>query len=146
MSMNPNSCCKGVSFLRISIAALMLFGHGLPKLQNFSQIAGQFPDPLGVGSAASLGLVVFAEFFCALLVMLGVGTRLAAIPLIITMGMAFFVIHGADPFAAKELALIYFLAFIGIFLTGTGQYPVAKNVLPKTNNSKLNFLFERDFD
>ncbi len=144
--MNPNSCCKGAAFLRISVGALMLFGHGLPKLQNFSAIAGQFPDPLGVGSATSLGLTVFAEFFCSLLIILGIGTRLAALPLMITMGVAFFVIHAADPFSTKELALFYLLAFSAIFISGTGQYPVAKNVLPKTNNKTLNCLFERDFD
>ena len=144
--MNPNSCCKGVAFLRISLAATMLFVHGLPKLQNFSSIAGQFPDPLGLGSSLSLTLVVFAEFFCALLILLGIGTRLAAIPVITTMAVAFFIFHSADPFAAKELAFVFLLGFTGIFLTGTGQYPVVKNVLPKTENSKLNYLFERDFE
>ena len=143
--MNPNACCKGVAFLRISVAATMLFAHGLPKLQNFSAIAGHFPDPLGVGSSVSLALAIFAEFFCALLLLLGLGTRLAAIPLIITMGTAFFVFHAADPFSAKELSFVYLLAFIGLFFTGTGQYPIAKKRLPKTSNKFVNYLFERDY-
>ena len=144
--MNPNSCCKGVAFLRISLAATMLFVHGLPKLQNFSSIAGQFPDPIGLGSSLSLGLVVFAEFFCSLLILLGIGTRLAAIPVITTMAVAFFIFHSTDPFAVKELAFIFLLGFTAIFITGTGQYPVLKNVLPKTKSCTLNYLFERDFD
>ncbi len=144
--MNPNSCCKGIAFFRISTASLMLILHGLPKLQNYTALSSQFPDPLGIGSMLSLTLVVFAEVFCSILVLLGVATRLATIPLIITMGVAFFIFHSADPFAVKELSLFFLLSFTTLFISGTGQYPIIKKCLPKTSNSKLNYLLERDFD
>jgi putative oxidoreductase len=98
-----------------------------------------FGDPIGIGPVPSLLLVVFAEFFCALLVAVGLGTRFAAIPPVIAMGVAAFVAHGADPWtmaggaarfaagesqswASKEPALLYLLAFLALALTGAGRY------------------------
>ena len=82
------------------------------------------PSVFGLGSSISLGLAVFAEFFCALALILGLGSRLVLIPLIVTMAVAAFVIHGADPFGKKELALVYLCAYIGLFLMGSGRYSV----------------------
>lgn len=113
---------KGIAILRISLGATMLIAHGFPKLMGFSNIAPYFPDPLHVGSAVSLGLAVFAEFFCALLLISGTAIRAACVPLIITMAVAFFLVHGADPFAKKELAFLYMTGFIALFVSGAGAY------------------------
>ena len=40
------------------------------------------------------------------------------------MGMAFFVIHGNDPFAAKELAFIYLVVFVLMYITGPGKFSI----------------------
>jgi putative oxidoreductase len=107
---------------RILIAAFMLT-HGLPKLQRL--LAGgeiRFGDPIGLGPEASLALAVFAEFFCSILVALGLGTRLASIPLVITMAVAAFIAHGSDPFGRKELALLYMISFLTIFFLGGGKF------------------------
>ena len=50
----------GLCWLRVSTGLMMLLAHGWPKLANFSTLAKVFPDPLGVGSTASLLLAVFA--------------------------------------------------------------------------------------
>lgn len=112
----------GLLLLRLVSGGTMLWQHGLKKMTNFSQYSTQFPDPFEVGQAASLGLVVFAEFFCAGLLILGLFSRLALMPLIITMAVAFFIIHGDDPFEKKELALLYLGIFSALFLTGSGRY------------------------
>ena len=98
----------------------MFFGHGLGKALSFNETATQFPDPLGVGNVVSMLLVIFAEAVCAILIMVGFMTRLAAIPLIITMGVAFLVVHALDPFKVKELGLIYGLGFLTLAFTGPG--------------------------
>lgn len=127
------------TFLRITASLTMLIFHGYPKLINFSAYATSFPDPLGVGSATSLALVIFAEFFCSILIILGAATRLACIPLIFTMMIAFFVIHGSDPFSVKELAFLYLLTFIAIFISGSGSFSLKLSRL-FTNNKILSFL------
>ena len=112
----------GLLFLRVSAGALMLFGHGLGKLQSVLAGNMQFADPIGIGAAPSLLLAVFAEFFCALAVILGVKTRWAAIPVAITMLVAAFIQHAPDPWRQKEFALIYGVAFITLILTDGGRY------------------------
>ena len=58
-------------FVRFTVALTMLMAHGFGKLTNFSQIAPNFPNPLGLGSTLSLALVTGAEFFGAILLALG---------------------------------------------------------------------------
>ena len=114
----------GLLVLRIGFGGLMAFQHGWSKLTGFSAMAESFPDPLGVGHMASLALVVGAEFFCALLLVAGLLTRVAAIPLIINMAVAVFMIHGADPLEKKELALLYLIPYVTIFLCGPGAISI----------------------
>lgn len=90
----------------------LLFSHGIAKWSNFDTMSTMFPDPLGIGSSASLSLAIFGEVICSLGFIVGAFYRLALIPMIFTMCIAFFVIHGADPFAVKELALVYLAIFI----------------------------------
>ena len=104
----------------------MLIVHGLPKLKKLLAGNFEFADPIGIGAAPSLFLTVIGEFVAPLLIIIGFKTRFAAIPAAITMLVAAFVIHGADPFAKKELALLYFVFFLIIALVGPGKYSIDK--------------------
>lgn len=109
---------------RIGIAALMLT-HGIPKLvMLFSGAPVQFPQVLGMSAELSLALAVFAEVFCSILLLAGFATRLAVIPLAITMLLAVFLIHAADPLSVKEPALHYLLVYIVLLLAGSGKYSI----------------------
>lgn len=113
-----------VLFLRISIATLMI-RHGLPKLSKL--LAGgeiQFANPIGLGPALSLILVIFSEIICSILIGIGFGTRLASIPLIITMLVAAFITHGADPFGKKETAILFLLFYITFLIVGSRKYSI----------------------
>lgn len=114
----------GLLLHRLWFGGVMAIAHGLPKLQQLFAGDIQFPDPLGLGAGLSLGLAVFGEFVCGLLVAAGFLTRLATVPAAITMAVAAFVTHGADPFGKKELALVYLVAFAVVALTGPGRYSV----------------------
>ncbi len=113
----------GLFILRVAFSGMMLT-HGIPKLLKLIQGNLEFGDPIGLGSTVSLILTVIGEAICPMLIILGFKTRLAAIPTIITMAVAAFVVHGSDPFGRKELALVYFFAFLVIALTGAGRYSV----------------------
>ena len=110
--------------LRIGVATLMLT-HGIPKLQMlFSGGEIQFPGVMGLSPTISLALAVFAEVICSVLLFIGLATRLSAVPLIITMLMAVFVIHGNDPFANQELGLLYLFLYIPLLILGGGKFSV----------------------
>jgi putative oxidoreductase len=109
---------------RIGIAALMLT-HGLPKLAMLlSGAPVQFPPVLGMSAELALALTVFAEVVCSVLILAGFATRLATVPLIITMLVAVFVIHAADPFAKQEPALYYLLVYVVLLIAGSGKYSI----------------------
>lgn len=92
--------------------------HGIPKLTGFSELSGQFPDPLGMGSQLSLVAAIGAEVGCSLLLILGLGTRFAAKPLAITMMDALFAVHARDPWKVKELAAVYLAVYVSLAFTG----------------------------
>lgn len=134
-NLNLPSIDAGLLVLRVGVAAFMLT-HGVPKLLNlFGSEEIAFADPLGLGATTSLLLATFAEFICSILILLGLGTRLAAIVLIINMAVAFFIFHAQDPFKGKELAGIYLLIFIVILITGAGKYALDYYWLKRTKHS-----------
>lgn len=110
--------------MRLGIGALMLT-HGWPKLMRLIE-GGEisFPDPLGIGTVTSLIFATLAEFLGSIFIMLGIATRMASVALIFTMFVAVFIVHADDPFARKELGLIFMLVYIVLLIMGSGRYSV----------------------
>jgi len=114
------------------LAGGMMLTHGIPKIDRlFGEGPVKFADPFGLGPEISLVLVIFAEVGCSILVMLGFKTRLATIPLLITMLVAAFYIHGADPFGEKELPLLFFTLFVSLLVSGPGNYAIDRWITTK---------------
>jgi len=118
--------------LRATVSSFMLV-HGIGKWQMLMSGAdtSQFPDPLGVGHSSSLGLAVFAEVVCSGLLFIGFATRLVVVPLIFTMIIAVFVIHGSQGFQERELASLYLLIYLLLFVTGSGKYSLDHYIYKK---------------
>ena len=117
---------KGVSLvillLRLFFGALF-FMHGLDKLVNFNQLSDTYPSVLGFGSYMTLMVSIFAEFACSLFLISGLLVRITVLPMIASMAVAFFDVHdGMMP--EGELALIYMVLFIILYITGPGRYSV----------------------
>lgn len=115
--------CQDVAvlFLRLFVGAMMLT-HGWAKLSAFPVLSHTFPDPLGIGSMMSLILILFAEVGCSLLLILGLLTRLATLPLLFGMSIAILITHGADPFSARELPILYMGMYVVLLFTGGGRF------------------------
>ena len=114
--------------LRLSVGGLILL-HGIGKLQDLTNGNTNFFDefdPCGFGGYTMLLLAVISEFLCSLLVIFGVFFRIALIPLIVTMVMAFFVFHANDDLMDKELPLVYLICLVVLMLSGAGKYKIAK--------------------
>ncbi len=109
--------------LRLSFGILMM-NHGYAKLSHFNETAANMPHLFSMSGSITAALVIFAEFFCALFIILGLFTRLACVPLIICMGYALFIAHNADVFGKGEMSALYLAAFIGLILVGPGKVSV----------------------
>lgn len=94
------------------------------------------PIPTVYFLSLRLSLAIFGEVICSLGFIVGAFYRLALIPMIFTMCIAFFVIHGADPFAVKELALVYLAIFVLMYIAGPGNYSVDRLIAKKIGGGK----------
>ena len=115
----------GLLILRLGFSGLMLT-HGYPKLMKIFKGDLSFGNPIGIGPELSLLLTVFAEFLCPVLIILGIRTRLAAVPPIVVMLVAVFAVHWNDPFGKIEFAMLYLLGFLAIALMGAGKYTLRR--------------------
>ncbi len=109
--------------LRLSVGILMML-HGYGKLVGFGKMQHEFINFMGLGSSVSLALVVFAEFFCSLFLILGLFTRLAAIPLIIATLVMVFKAHKGDITGDGEHAFLYLTTYVVLLLVGPGKISV----------------------
>lgn len=113
---------SGILMLRLCCTLMLL--HGWPKFLHFSEDSVDWPDPLHLGSTVSYALTVFAELICTILLIPGIFTRLALIPLIVFMLVIVFIIHSEDTFADREHAIMYLFIYITLFFTGPGKYSI----------------------
>lgn len=106
--------------LRLGFGILMI-PHGWGKLQNFSAYSEKFISFMGLGSSFSLALCIFAELICSALLMIGLFSRFATIPLLITT----FVImnfHNWILFGDYDLVPAFMLGYFSILILGPGKY------------------------
>ena len=128
----PTSMDVGLLIFRVFVGIAMIVNHAIPKLEKFN--AGgeiKFDDPIGLGPENSLILALGAELICSILIILGLFTRIALIPLIITMAVAAFIAHGDDPFKIKESSLLFLFSYILLLFTGPGNISLDKLIFNK---------------
>lgn len=123
----------GLLLLRFGPGCIMAKVHGWGKVTHFSEYSADFYNFLGLGSSFSLGLVVFAEFICALLIVLGFFTRLAAIPLIIAMMVIIFDVNAGEEIYKYETPLLFMMIFVVLMITGAGKYSLDYKLFSKAN-------------
>ena len=81
----------------------LLFSHGIAKWSNFDTMSTMFPDPLGIGSSASLSLAIFGEVICSLGFIVGAFYRLALIAIFVLMYIAGPGNYSVDRLIAKKI-------------------------------------------
>ncbi|MCW5547764.1 MAG: DoxX family protein [Opitutaceae bacterium] len=120
----PQSTDLALLILRVWLGLSMLLLHGWGKLVNLINGTSKFPDLLGLGQTPTLILVVFAEVVCAALLVAGIYTRFCALLLAITMGVAYFIAHGAKLSGPGngELAFIFLAGFVTLVVAGGGRF------------------------
>ena len=116
--------------LRVSFGLFMAVAYGWPKLANFEHWVATFPTPFGWNPTLAMVLIIAAELGCALLIVLGWHTRLAAVPLVFAMAVALLDTHAGEPWqgptadVGRERPAVYLAAFAAILLAGGGRWSV----------------------
>ena len=115
----------GLLLIRVVVGLALVINHGLPKINNYNTILEKWSHSfLGLPNYIQLYMIIFAEFACAALVVVGLFTRLACIPIIIGIGFAFFITHDGQIFGNGEMAGIFLTIFFALLITGPGKYSI----------------------
>ena len=109
--------------LRIGFG-ILLFNHGYQKIIHFNATTEHMPALFGLSASVRASMVIFAEFFCSLFIILGLFTRLSCIPIIISLSVALYKSHGMDVFGPGQAATLFLIGFIVILLIGPGKASV----------------------
>lgn len=112
---------SAVFFMRIFVGILMLI-HGISKINNYEMLFPSFPDPLGIGSSASLVMIIGVETVGSLLLIMGLFVRPAALVLALGMLVATFIAYPGEPFSAHELSFVYMGIYVMLLISGGMRY------------------------
>ena len=125
LSINYNQAAFNFAMLLLRIGGgALAMSHGYSKLVHFAEMKSKFMNFMGLGSSISLSLVIFAEFFCSMFLILGLFTRLAAIPLIIATCVMVFKAHSGEVFGDGQTAALYLTGYIVLLFVGPGKISV----------------------
>ncbi|HEN8801538.1 TPA: DoxX family protein, partial [Pseudomonas putida] len=122
---SPTLTATGLLFMRVMAAVLLLSIHGLPKLLHWSDELQRIEDPFGLGPSLTLGVAVFAEVVCPLLLLLGVAARLACLPVLAVLLVALVVVHPDWTLEQGQFAWLLVALYGGLAVTGPGGYSVS---------------------
>ena len=112
--------------LRVGFGSLLFINYGWFKLMHFVELKNKFSDPIHVGQTMSLILAIFAEIFCAGMIVLGLFSRFAALVLIILFVVIIFIVLKGKPIKDLQLPLLFLLSFFTILLCGPGKWSLDK--------------------
>jgi putative oxidoreductase len=143
-SKTPWTMDAGLFLIRVMVGVVFMF-HGSQKL--FGMFGGGgleatagFMGQLGLPMPGMMSAVLAggAEFFGGLAFVVGFGTRLAAVPLVITMLVASFMVHG-KAFSLQnggmEYALTLAIISLGLGFAGSGRWALS-SLWCKNKNKK----------
>jgi putative oxidoreductase len=107
--------------LRLVFGGLFIW-HGWIKIDMYDTYQPMTQDIIGIGRQLTYDLPMIAEFGGGILIVLGLFTRLAVIPIAITMMVAYFVVHQHDAFEKKSLVFLYLILTAVVFILGSCKY------------------------
>jgi putative oxidoreductase len=123
----------GLLLLRATTGLYLALGHGWGKIaggpEQWAGLGGTMKI-FGLGFVPTFWgfMAAFAEFFAALLVVLGLFTRPAALLVVINMGVAATAHMNGAIDGGPEMALLYGFIFLSLVLIGPGKYSFDKQV------------------
>lgn len=116
----------GLLVLRVWFGLSLFLKHGLEKPMHFAQMSQHFPNPLHIGPVPSLIFALISDAICSILVLLGLGTRWAALWSFVNIFVAWSFVHhfqffgrGADH---GEAIVLYLGGFLALAIMGPGRF------------------------
>ena len=116
---------------RVLVSLSMINTHGVKKILDFEGTIAHIPDPIGIGGEASAVMAIIANIVAPVFVIIGLGTRVAILPILSVTLMGFFVVHGNDPWSVRDVPLMYSLSYLTLFFLGAGKHSLYSKLFSK---------------
>jgi putative oxidoreductase len=123
----------GILFFRVAVGTELIVVHGLKKLGIGVPTPEVIPNPFGFPGAFNDFVAIAANVYLPVLVVLGLFTRLAAIPAMIVTATGYFIMHGNDSLIERDIPFMYSVAMLTIAMIGGGKYSLDGYLTKKLN-------------
>lgn len=107
---------------RIAICLQLMLVHGTKKIGIGIAEPEKVPNPYHLPEVINQYLAIAANLIFPVLVILGVFTRLAVIPILALTLTGYFVVHLHDSPSVKDIPFMYSLSYLLLLVLGPGRY------------------------
>ncbi|AWH85679.1 DoxX family protein [Flavobacterium album] len=121
----------GILFFRIAVAAQLIIVHGLKKIGVGVAAPEAVPNPLGLPPALNDIIAIAANTYLPFLIVIGLCTRLAALPAVCVTLTGYFIVHANDPLAVSDVPYMYSVSLLLIIILGGGRYSLDQYISKK---------------
>lgn len=114
----------GLLFFRVAVATQLLVVHGLEKLHPDPGYSAAFPNPFGWPEELNYCIALAGSLYFPVFIILGVLTRLAALPALAVTATGYFIVHAGESATMREIPFMYSTCLVLIVLLGAGRYSI----------------------
>lgn len=126
-----------ILYLRIFLGGILLL-HNIGKMQLYNEIVNSYPNLLHLGSAASFTAVTILQVVLAVLLVLGIRVRIAALLLSAGMLAAILIAYPGKGVLASELGFVYMGTCIALVISGGGLFSFDAALSARRKRAKEN--------
>jgi len=126
-----------IFIFRIVVSLELIVVHGLKKVGILTVKAEIVDNPFHLPYMLNDILAITANLICPLFVIVGFGTRIASIPIVIVTLTGYFIVHAGGSLAERDIPFMYSMAFLLIVFTGAGRCSLDNIIYERYYNNNL---------
>jgi len=109
-----------IFLFRVAVSFELIIVHGLKKIGIGVASAEIVDNPFGLPYVLN-DFFAIANLICPLFIIIGLGTRIACIPIIVVTLTGYFIVHSGGTLVVRDIPFMYSMAFLLIAFTGGGH-------------------------
>jgi putative oxidoreductase len=118
----PTLLNTGLLLFRVLFGLALLRVHGWEKIAHYAEEVQSIPDPLGLGGPTNMVFAIASDVVGAILIMLGLATRPAALLILGTTLVGLLLVHIGDDWHGRDVPLVYSIMALTLAVLGPGRY------------------------
>jgi putative oxidoreductase len=121
---SPRSFHLSLLIFRVAASVELIVAHGLKKIGIGVEKAEVIPNPFHLPEGLNSAFAIGGNLFFPLLIIAGLLTRLAILPVLMITLAGYFFVHWHDPVLVRDTPYIYSIIYLLLLVLGPGKYSV----------------------